>query len=43
MATIGTRDFGHYRGAATTQAFYKYCFNAVGTKVSRHYREDGHY
>ena len=42
MATIGTKDFGHYRGVATNQGFYKYYFNAVGTKVSGHYREGGH-
>ena len=39
MATIGTRDFGHYRGVATNQGSYKYNFNAVGTEVSGHYRE----
>ena len=41
MATIGTKDFGHYRGVATNQEFYKYYFNGVGTKlkVSGHYRE----
>ena len=38
MATIGTKDFGHYRGVATNQGFYKYYFNAEGTKVSDHYR-----
>ena len=37
MATIGTKDFGHYRGVATNQGFYKYYFNAVGTKVNGHY------
>ena len=42
MATIGTKDFGHYRGVVTNQGFYKYHFNAVGTKVSGHYREGGH-
>ena len=26
----GTKDFGHYRGVATKQGFYKYCFNGVG-------------
>ena len=35
MVTIGTNDFGHYRGVATNQGFY---FNAVGTKASGHYR-----
>ena len=39
MATIGTEDFGRYRGVATNQGFYKYYFNGVGTKVSGHYRE----
>ena len=42
MATIGTKDFGHYRGMTTNQGFYKYYFNVVGTKVSGHYREGGH-
>ena len=42
MATIGTKDFGHYRGVTTNQGVYKYFFNAVGTKVSGHYREGGH-
>ena len=41
VATVGTKDFGHYRGVATNQEFYKYHFNAVGTKVSGHYREGG--
>ena len=39
MATTGTKDFGHCRGVATNQEFYKCYFNAVGTKVSGHYRE----
>ena len=39
MATIGTKDFSHYRGVATNQGSYKYYFNVVGTKVSGHYRE----
>ena len=39
--TIGTKDFGHYRGMATNQGFYKDYFNAVGTKVSGHEREGG--
>ena len=34
--TIGTKDFSHYRRMATNQGFYKYYFNAVGTKVSGH-------
>ena len=38
MATIGTKDFGNYRGVATNRGF----INAVGTKVSGHYREGGH-
>ena len=42
MATIGTKDFGHYRGVATNQGFYKYYFNAVRIKVSGYYREGGH-
>ena len=42
MATIGTKDFGHYRGVASNHGFYKYCFNGVGTKLSGHYREGGH-
>ena len=41
MATIGTKDFGHYGGVATNQGFYKYYFNAGGTKISGHYREGG--
>ena len=41
VATVGTKDFGHYRGVATNQGFYKYHFNAMGTKVSGHYREGG--
>ena len=37
MAAIGTKDFGHfYRGVTTNQGYY---FNAVGTKMSGHYRE----
>ena len=42
LLTIGIKDFGHYKGTATNQGFYKYYFNAVGTKVSGHYREGGH-
>ena len=41
MVTNGTKDFGHYRGVATNQRFYKYYFNAVGTMVSGYYREGG--
>ena len=44
MDNIGTKDFGHYGGVATTQEFYKYYFNAVGPrpcKVSGHYRDHG--
>ena len=41
MATIGTKDFGLYREVATNQGFYMYYLNAVGTKVSGHYREGG--
>ena len=40
-ATTGTKDFGHHRGVATNQGVYKYYFNAVGTKVSGHYKEGG--
>ena len=36
IATSGTKDFGHYTGVATNQGFYKYYFNAAGTKVSGH-------
>ena len=37
----GTKDFGHYRGVATKQGFYKCCFNGVGTKMSGHYYNRG--
>ena len=42
MATIGTKDLGHYiillyRGVATNQGFYKY-IQLHGTKVSGHNR-----
>ena len=41
MATIGTKDFGHYRGMTTNQGFCKsVLFQCDG--VSGHYREGGH-
>ena len=41
MATIGTKDFDHYRGMTTNQGFCKsVLFQCDG--VSGHYREGGH-
>ena len=36
MATSGTKDFGHYRGWPQFKSGVH--FNAVGTKVSGHYK-----
>ena len=38
MATIGTKNLGHYKAVVTNQDY----FNIVGTKVSGHYGEGGH-
>ena len=41
VATIGTNDFGHYRGVASNHGFHKYYFNGVGTTMWGHCREGG--
>ena len=41
VATIGTKDFGHYTIEGWPQIRGLISTNTVGTKVSGHYREGG--